>query len=54
MKPPSNIKTPSQYIAALPADRAKTIETVRALVNTHIPGGYEECLVWGTGACQQL
>jgi hypothetical protein len=30
MKPPSNIKTPAQYIASLPADRAKTIAKVRA------------------------
>ena len=48
MKPPSNVKTPAQYIASLPADRAKTIATVRALVNKHMPPGYEECLVWGT------
>jgi len=48
MKPPSNVKTPAQYIASLPADRAKTIATVRALVNKHIPCGYDECLVWGT------
>src|SRR6266850_2545514 len=48
MKPPSNVKTPAQYIASLTADRAKTIATVRALVNKHIPRGYEECLVWGT------
>jgi hypothetical protein len=48
MKPPSNVKTPAQYIASLPADRAKTISTVRALVNKHIPRGYNECLVWGT------
>src|SRR5215831_15278762 len=48
MKPPSNVKTPAQYIASLPADRAKTIVTVRALVNKHIPRGYDECLVWGT------
>ena len=48
MKPPSNVKTPAQYIASLPADRAKTIATVRALVNKHIPRGYDECLVWGT------
>ena len=48
MKPPSNVKTPAQYIAALPADRAKAIATVRALVNKHIPRGYQECLVWGT------
>ena len=48
MKPQSNVKTPAQYIASLPADRAKTIATVRALVNKHIPRGYDECLVWGT------
>jgi hypothetical protein len=48
MKPPSNVKTPAQYIASLPADRAKTIATVRAFVNKHIPRGYEECIVWGT------
>jgi hypothetical protein len=48
MKPSSNVKTPAQYIASLPADRAKTIATVRALVNKHIPSGYDECLIWGT------
>jgi len=37
MKPPSNVKTPAQYIASLPADRAKTITTVREFVNKHIP-----------------
>jgi Domain of unknown function (DU1801) len=48
MKPAANVKTPAQYIASLPADRAKTIATVRAFVNRHIPRGYEECMVWGT------
>jgi len=48
MKPPANVKTPTQYIAWLPADRAKTIATVRAFVNKHIPRGYDECIVWGT------
>ena len=48
MKPPSNVKTPAQYIASLPAERAKTLTTMRAFVNKHIPPGYEECLVWGT------
>jgi hypothetical protein len=48
MKPPSTVKTPGQYISSLPADRAKTIATVRALVNRHIPHGYDECLIWGT------
>ena len=48
MKPPSNVTTPAQYIDSLPADRAKTIATVRALVNKHIPRGYDECIVWGT------
>jgi hypothetical protein len=48
MKPAAKVKTPEQYIAWLPADRAKTIATVRAFVNRHIPRGYEECMVWGT------
>ena len=48
MKPPSRVKTPAQYIASLPAGRARTIAAVRALVNQHIPRGYQECLVWGT------
>lgn len=48
MKPPLTVKTPGQYIASLPAGRAETIERVRAVVNKHIPTGYEECLVWGT------
>jgi len=48
MKPAANVKTPAQYIASLPADRAKTIATVRAFVNKHIPRGYDECLIWGT------
>jgi len=37
MKPLPDVKTPAQYITSLPADRAKTIATVRALVNKHIP-----------------
>jgi hypothetical protein len=48
MKPPANVKTPAQYIASIPADRAKTIATVRAFVNRHIPRGYQECMLWGT------
>jgi len=48
MKPPSHVKTPAQYIASLPADRANTIAIVRELVNEHIPRGYQECMVWGT------
>jgi hypothetical protein len=48
MKPPANVTTPEQYIGSLPADRAKTIATVRAVVNKHIPRGYDECLIWGT------
>lgn len=48
MKPAADVKTPAQYVASLPADRAKTIKTVRALVNKHIPKGYDECIVWGS------
>ncbi len=47
MKPPAHVNTPAQYIASLPPDRAKAIATVRAMVNKHIPRGYEECIVWG-------
>ena len=36
-KTASNVKTPAQYIASLPADRAKAIATVRALVQAHSP-----------------
>jgi hypothetical protein len=49
MKPPSNVKTPAHYIASLPTDHAKTIATVRALVNKHIPRGYDDCLVCTIG-----
>jgi hypothetical protein len=38
----------AQFIASFPADRAKTIATVRALVNEHISRGSDECLVRGT------
>ncbi len=48
MKPAPHVKTPDHYIAALPPDRAKSITTVRALINKSIPSGFEECLVWGT------
>ncbi|HEX5221617.1 MAG TPA: DUF1801 domain-containing protein [Verrucomicrobiae bacterium] len=47
MKPASNVKTPEQYLASLPADRAETIRAMHAFVNRHIPRGYDECLVWG-------
>ena len=47
MKPPSNVKTPAQYIAWLPADRAKTIAAVRTFLNKHMPRGFEECFIWG-------
>jgi hypothetical protein len=48
MKPAPSVKTPAQYVASLPHDRARTIAAVRAFVNEHVPRGYEECLVWGT------
>src|ERR1700741_142592 len=48
MKPPRNVKPPAQYSASPPADRAKTIATLRALVNKHIPRGCDEFLVGGT------
>lgn len=35
------------YIAALPSDRAGVIDSVRNLVNEHLPLGYVETMRWG-------
>lgn len=40
-------KTIPQYLASLPEDRRKTIKVVRALVNKHLPEGYQEGYAWG-------
>ncbi|MCL4523230.1 MAG: DUF1801 domain-containing protein [Acidobacteria bacterium] len=43
----SKAKTVSQYLAALPADRRKAIEQVRAVIHKHLPKGYEEIMQYG-------
>ena len=37
----------ADYLRALPEDRRAAIETVRGVVNAHLPPGYEEALNWG-------
>jgi len=43
----SQEKTVSEYLKSLPAERAKVIEELRALVNKNLPKGYVECMRWG-------
>jgi len=45
MKP--QIKTVSEYIASLPADRKKDIKTLRSLVKKNLPKGFKESFNWG-------
>jgi hypothetical protein len=35
------------YLDSLPADRREVVESVRDLVNAHLPDGYQETLAWG-------
>jgi uncharacterized protein YdhG (YjbR/CyaY superfamily) len=43
----SKATTVEQYLAELPADRREVIASVRALVNQHLPAGYQEAMSWG-------
>lgn len=43
----SKATTVEQYLAELPADRREVIASVRALVNRHLPTGYQEAIRWG-------
>ncbi|GGD46977.1 DUF1801 domain-containing protein [Pseudoxanthomonas indica] len=43
----SKATTVEQYLAELPADRREVIASVRALVNQHLPAGYQEAIRWG-------
>ena len=43
----SKTRTVSEYLAELPADRRKTIGTVRAVVRKHLPEGYKESIGYG-------
>jgi hypothetical protein len=35
------------YLDGLPRERREVVETVRDLVNRHLPEGYEETVAWG-------
>jgi uncharacterized protein YdhG (YjbR/CyaY superfamily) len=43
----SKATTVAAYLAELPADRLKTISTVRAVVRKHLPKGYKESIGYG-------
>ena len=46
-KRPTTPATVEAYIAALPADRGRTIEAVVRLVRKHLPKGYDEMIGFG-------
>ena len=48
----SKAKTVSEYLAELPEDRRKAIETVRSVVKKNLPKGYEEAINYGMIAYQ--
>lgn len=39
--------TVTQWLASVPAERKDAINAVRAVVNEHLPEGYEETVDWG-------
>ncbi len=43
----SKAKTVAAYLAELPADRRKTISTVRAVIRQNLPRGYRESIGYG-------
>jgi uncharacterized protein YdhG (YjbR/CyaY superfamily) len=43
----SKAATPHDYIAELPAERRPLVETLRDLINAHLPDGYVERMSWG-------
>lgn len=43
----SAAKTIDAYLAELPPERRAVVETVRDVVNVHLPPGYEETMHWG-------
>jgi uncharacterized protein YdhG (YjbR/CyaY superfamily) len=43
----SKAKTVADYLAELPADRRRTISTVRAVVRKNLPKGYKETIGYG-------
>lgn len=43
----SKAATVSQYVRALPPERAEVVLAVRNLVNEHLPPGFDETIRWG-------
>ncbi len=43
----SKAQTVKEYLAELPPDRRKEIETVRTVILANLPKGYEECMSYG-------
>lgn len=41
------MKTPEDYIASLPYERAKALTAVREVILDNLPEGYEEVINWG-------
>ena len=40
-------RTVTEYLSALPEDRRKTVNALRAFVKKHVPKGYKEQIGWG-------
>lgn len=40
-------ETVAAYLAALPADRRRTVETLRRVILDNLPAGYVEAFAWG-------
>ncbi len=43
----SKAQTVKEYLAELPPDRRKEIETLRKVILANLPKGYEECMSYG-------
>jgi len=43
----STAATPEEYLASLPEDRRAALSTVRDVIRTHLPEGYEEGMQYG-------
>jgi uncharacterized protein YdhG (YjbR/CyaY superfamily) len=43
----SNAKTVEDYISSLPNDRRQAISSVREIILSNLPDGYEEAMNWG-------
>ena len=43
----SSAASVADYIRELPEDRRTALETVRRVINDHLPPGYEEAMNWG-------